>query len=56
LLSLEEWDLRESLRQGCSNDEILALVRECVWAKQLGHLIGQQHFERPDRTMHQIGG
>lgn len=56
LFSLEEWDLRAPLRQGVSEQEILALVRACVLAKQPGHLIGQQHFERPERTMHQIGG
>jgi cyclic pyranopterin phosphate synthase len=56
LFSLEEWDLREPLRRGASEAEILTLVRECVLAKQPGHLIGQQHFERPERTMHQIGG
>jgi cyclic pyranopterin phosphate synthase len=56
LFSLEEWDLREPLRRGASEAEILALVRDCVLAKQPGHLIGQQHFERPERTMHQIGG
>ncbi|MDP1561186.1 MAG: GTP 3',8-cyclase MoaA [Pirellulaceae bacterium] len=56
LFSLEEWDLRALLRQGASEQEILALVRACVLAKQPGHLIGQKHFERPVRTMHQIGG
>lgn len=56
LFSLEEWDLREPLRRGASEAEILTLVRACVLAKLPGHLIGQQQFERPERTMHQIGG
>ena len=56
LFSLEEWDLRALLREFASDHQILEQVRTCVHAKLPGHLIGQQPFERPERTMHQIGG
>ncbi|MBL8890955.1 MAG: GTP 3',8-cyclase MoaA [Planctomycetaceae bacterium] len=56
LFSLEEWDLRSLLRQGVAEPLILEQIRTCVAEKRPGHLIGQQQFERPERTMHQIGG
>jgi GTP 3',8-cyclase len=56
LFSVEEWDLRQPLRAGADDAALLAVVRDCVAAKRPGHLIGQQDFVRPLRTMHQIGG
>ncbi len=56
LFSVEEWDLRQPLREGADDAALLAVVRDCVAAKRPGHLIGQQDFVRPLRTMHQIGG
>jgi cyclic pyranopterin phosphate synthase len=56
LFSTEEWNLRDALRGGQPLTEIEALIRTCVQAKWAGHLIGQPLFERPLRTMHQIGG
>lgn len=56
LFSLEEWDLRSLLRQGATEAQILEQIRNCVTEKRPGHLIGQQQFERPERSMHQIGG
>jgi cyclic pyranopterin phosphate synthase len=56
LFSVEEWDLRQPLRAGADDAALLAVARDCVAAKRPGHLIGQQDFVRPLRTMHQIGG
>ncbi len=56
LFSTEEWNLREPLRAGDSDAALANLIRECVSAKRPGHLIGQAHFVRPERSMHQIGG
>jgi len=56
LFSTEEWNLRDALRAGQSTEELESLIRQCVRAKWAGHLIGQASFERPLRTMHQIGG
>ncbi|QEG38494.1 GTP 3',8-cyclase MoaA [Roseimaritima ulvae] len=56
LFSQQQWSLREPLRCGGSDQEILRLVRSCVAAKQPGHLIDQPGFEQPDRAMYQIGG
>jgi cyclic pyranopterin phosphate synthase len=44
------------LRGGASDEELAALVRECVLAKKLGHGIDQPGFLRPERAMYQIGG
>lgn len=56
LFSQQEWSLRERLRSGDSDQQLLAAVRSCVAAKQPGHLIDQPGFEQPDRAMYQIGG
>lgn len=56
LFSQQEWTLRERLRCGGSDQELLAAVRSCVAAKQPGHLIDQPGFQQPDRAMYQIGG
>jgi GTP 3',8-cyclase len=56
LFSTVEWDAREVMRRGGSDDELEQLVRECVWHKQPGHGVGEADFERPARAMYQIGG
>ena len=56
LFSTSEWDARALLRQGVSDSAIQQLLRDCVAAKQPGHLIGQTEFEKPARAMYQIGG
>lgn len=56
LFSTVEWDLLTPLRDGRSDSEIEALVRECVWAKKAGHGIDSSEFERPQKAMYQIGG
>jgi len=56
LFSTHEWDARQLLRDGGSDDEIADLVRDCVWAKAPAHGIGSEQFVRPERAMYQIGG
>ena len=56
LFSMVEWDARELLRGGASDDDIAQLVRDCVAAKKPGHGIDSPEFVRPERAMYQIGG
>ncbi|MFN8104413.1 MAG: GTP 3',8-cyclase MoaA [Acidimicrobiia bacterium] len=56
LFALDETDLRGPLRAGAEAGEIEALVRKAVWGKWEGHHIGRSDFERPDKSMSQIGG
>ena len=56
LFSTTEWDARQVLRTGGSDDEIARLLRDCVLVKRAAHGIGTPAFERPARAMYQIGG
>jgi cyclic pyranopterin phosphate synthase len=56
LFSTTEWDARELLRRQASDEQIIALVQDCVAAKKLGHGIDTPEFVRPERAMYQIGG
>ena len=56
LFSHEEWEVRELMRQGGSDEEISRLLTECVVAKKAGHGINSPDFEQPARAMYQIGG
>jgi GTP 3',8-cyclase len=56
LFSMHETDLRGPLRDGASDDELIAIVREAVWRKELKHRIGEPGFRQPARTMSAIGG
>lgn len=56
LFSIVEWDLRKALRSGATDEEIEALIRDCVTAKKAGHGIDSSEFERPQKAMYQIGG
>lgn len=56
LFSTEEWDARAILRGNGSDDELAALVRDCVTVKKPGHGIDSAQFVRPERAMFQIGG
>jgi cyclic pyranopterin phosphate synthase len=56
LFSTVEWDARQVLRSGGSDDELRTLVRDCVSAKAAAHGIGTSEFHRPERAMYQIGG
>ncbi len=56
LFSATEWDVRSVLRSGGDDGEIARLLAECVGAKRAAHGIGSPEFERPTRSMYQIGG
>jgi cyclic pyranopterin phosphate synthase len=56
LFSLRETDLRGPLREGASDAELEAIIREAVWRKELKHRIGEPGFIQPERTMSAIGG
>jgi cyclic pyranopterin phosphate synthase len=56
LFALEETDLKGPLRAGASDEELAALIRKCVGQKWAGHLINRKDFQRPSRSMSQIGG
>jgi len=56
LFSLDEFDLRDVLRSGGSDDDIEATIRGAISTKWAGHQIGQVTFIRPPRSMSQIGG
>jgi len=56
LFSLQETDIRELLRDGAPDDEVIAAVRSCVSAKWAGHHINHPDFVQPERPMHSIGG
>jgi cyclic pyranopterin phosphate synthase len=56
LFSLHETDLREPLRDGASDAELAALIRDAVWRKELKHQVGEPGFRPPPRTMSAIGG
>jgi GTP 3',8-cyclase len=56
LFSIHETDLRAPLRNGASDAELEAVVREAVWRKELKHHVGEPGFRQPPRTMSAIGG
>src|SRR3954447_690700 len=56
LFSRHETDLREPLRGGASDEELVQTIREAVWRKELKHHIGEPGFRQPGRTMSAIGG
>ena len=56
LFSMHETDLRELMRQGANDAELVTAIRDAVWQKELKHAIGEPGFRQPARTMSQIGG
>ena len=56
LFSTVEHDVNKLLRGGATDDEIKAWLAEVVLTKTPGHLIGQEEFVQPERTMSSIGG
>ncbi|CAG1005590.1 GTP 3',8-cyclase [Myxococcaceae bacterium] len=56
LFSVREHDLRELLRRGASDEEILARLRAVVATKELKHHVGDGLYVKPERTMSRIGG
>lgn len=56
LFSIAEWDARQVMRGGGSDEQLVELLRDCILAKKPGHGIDSVDFVRPDRAMYQIGG
>ena len=56
LFSRREWDLKTPMREGASDDELAALIRDAVAHKELKHRINDRGFVRANRSMSQIGG
>jgi cyclic pyranopterin phosphate synthase len=56
LFSLNETDLRTPLRDGSSDDEVEAVIRDAVWRKELKHRVNEPGFVQPARSMSAIGG
>ena len=56
LFSQDETPLRDLMRAGATDDELLSEIRGCVMAKKSGHGIDQDGFTPPDRPMYAIGG
>jgi GTP 3',8-cyclase len=56
LFSRREWDLRDPLRSGASDDELAGLIRHAVHHKELKHRVNERGFVRASRSMSQIGG
>src|SRR3954451_8598052 len=50
LFSLHEYDLREPLRSGASDDELREIIRSAVWRKELKHRVNDPGFVQPTRT------
>ncbi|MCH8208410.1 MAG: GTP 3',8-cyclase MoaA [Nitrospinae bacterium] len=56
LFSTEEWDARQVMRGGGTDEELAELVRASIGAKKAGHGINSDEFVKPQRAMYQIGG
>jgi len=56
LFSLGETDLRARLRDGSSDDELVEVIRDAVWRKELKHRVNDPGFVQPPRSMSAIGG
>ncbi|OUV77048.1 MAG: GTP 3',8-cyclase MoaA [Acidimicrobiaceae bacterium TMED130] len=56
LFALKDYDMRDLLRNGASDDEIANLFINGVKEKWAGHQIGKSVFIRPSKSMSQIGG
>jgi cyclic pyranopterin phosphate synthase len=44
------------MREGATDDELVALMKGEMWRKRRGHGIGDPDFVQPDRPMSAIGG
>jgi cyclic pyranopterin phosphate synthase len=56
LFAQTETPLRDLLRGGASDDELMAEVRRCLMAKAAAHGINEEGFVPPERPMYSIGG
>lgn len=56
LFSQDETPLRDLLRDGASDDELISAIRKCVSEKRASHGIDSDEFSPPERPMYAIGG
>jgi cyclic pyranopterin phosphate synthase len=56
LFSTNETDLKELIRSGATDENIIEALNQSVLIKEPGHKINLDEFERPTRAMHAIGG
>ncbi len=56
LFATEETDLRSAIRSGATDEDIVHILRQAVWHKELKHYIGDKRFKRANRSMSRIGG
>jgi len=56
LFARTEYDLKPILRGSGSDEDIEAMLRDCIWHKLPGHGINDPGFLQPDRGMNAIGG
>ena len=56
LFATEEWNARELLRCGGTDEQLAEMIRRSVAAKKEEHGTDNGVFAKTDRTMHQIGG
>jgi hypothetical protein len=56
LFASEETPLRDALRSGATDGDLMTLVRHSVAAKKAAHGIDDEGFVAPDRPMYSIGG
>lgn len=56
LFAVSDYNLRDAMRGGASDDELAAIIEGAVHDKWAGHGIDTVHFIRPKRNMSQIGG
>jgi cyclic pyranopterin phosphate synthase len=56
LFSFHETDLREPLRAQATDRELVEVIRNAVWRKELKHHVNEPGFRPPPRTMSAIGG
>jgi len=56
LFSLGETSLRDPMRAGASDDQLVEIIRDAVWRKELKHRVNDPGFVQPARTMSAIGG
>jgi len=56
LFAKGEVDLRGPLRDGATDDDLVAVIQGEMWRKARGHGIGRPDFAQPERPMSAIGG
>ncbi len=56
LFAQDEVPLRDLMRSGASDEQLLSEIHRCVAAKKAGHGIDGDDFSPPDRPMYAIGG